>query len=401
MIITAGAEAGVASPIITATIKTYYAPANPWHAQSNCATMSAMFQDIDLRQLTELTAPDRAFLSVYLASPQSATSLDKRFEKMRKAVEADERDYFDENVKSVQTYLERHPLKSGSQCLLSCWALDFFQAIPLPAAVPDLVWIDSSPYVRPLAQLQEEYENVAVVVADNKKARIFCISAAVAGDEKVVTGNIKNHVRKGGWSQQRYERRRDKQLLHYAREIVEALAELDKEENFRRIILVGGKEALQAVYEDLPVALQTKVAQKAIDLHKPKDEINEEIQALFTEQERQSERELWDKIRSEHLRGGLGVAGLTDVLAAAELGRIDTMIVNRTFHPEGRRCRDCENLDATVVETCSACGSSSVYEVDVVNEIVERLKQTGAETDFADPIDTLTAAGEIAALLRY
>ncbi len=42
-----------------------------------------------------------------------------------------------------------------------------------------------------------------------------------------------------------------------------------------------------------------------------------------------------------------------------------------------------------------------MFEVDVVNEIVEMLKLTGAEADFVDPIDTLTEAGQIAALLRY
>jgi hypothetical protein len=54
-----------------------------------------------------------------------------------------------------------------------------------------------------------------------------------------------------------------------------------------------------------------------------------------------------------------------------------------------------------VVETCSACGSQSLFEVDVVNEIVEMLKLTGASADFADTIETLTEAGDIAALLRY
>ena len=83
---------------------------------------------------------------------------------------------------------------------------------------------------------------MAVDVADNKKARIYLVSMAVAESGESVAGNVKNHVRKGGWSQQRYERRRDKQLLHYAREIVDALEGLHKEEPFRRILLVGSKE---------------------------------------------------------------------------------------------------------------------------------------------------------------
>jgi len=77
------------------------------------------------------------------------------------------------------------------------------------------------------------------------------------------------------------------------------------------------------------------------------------------------------------------------------------MIVNRTFKPLGRRCRNCENLDPAAVATCSVCGSQSLLQVDVVNEIVEMLKLSGAETDFADAIQTLVDAGEIAALLRY
>jgi hypothetical protein len=47
------------------------------------------------------------------------------------------------------------------------------------------------------------------------------------------------------------------------------------------------------------------------------------------------------------------------------------------------------------------CGSDSLFTVEVVNEIVEMLKMTGAEVDFADHLGTLEEAGNIAALLRY
>lgn len=365
-----------------------------------------MFADVDLRKLAEVSVQERAFLSVYLAGPRSVRELDKRFEKVRRVLkgggaEKDERELFDENVKAVREYLKRNPLTSGSLCIFTCWVLDFFQAVPLAAPVKDLVWIDSSPYIRPLAELQDEYEDVAVVVADNKKARIFLVSSAVAGDEEVVAGNVKNHVRKGGWSQQRYERRRDKQLLLYAREIADALAALDKAEAFRRILLVGGKEILRIVLENLTPPLRRKVAQKRLDLGKPAGAVHKDIMDLFVEAERRSERDLWEKIRVEVLRGGLGAAGLEEVLSAAKAGRVEEMIVHRAFKPEGRRCRECDTLDVGGVERCSACGSASLFEVDVVNEIVEMLKLTGAAVDFADPIDTLAEAGEIAALLRY
>ena len=366
-----------------------------------------MSATVDLRELAEMTAPERAFLSVYLSRPKSVGELDRRLKAVRRALKAggeaakDEREHFDENVKLVRDYLAGNRLTSGSLCLLACWALDFFRAIPLAAPVPDLVLIDASPCLRPLAELQDEYENVAVVVADNKKARIFMVSSAVAGDAEVVKGNVKNHVKKGGWSQQRYERRRDKQLLLYAREIAEALGRLSEDEGFRRIILVGGKEILRAVHGDLPQHLQAMVAEKAVHLARGDQAVNADIAELFAEQERQSEADLWEKIRVEHLRGGLGVVGIEDVVAAAQRGRVETAIVDRTYKPEGRRCRDCGHLEPRVVETCPACGSGSVFAADVVSDLLDLLQRTSAEIDFADPIPTLAEAGHIAALLRY
>ena len=122
---------------------------------------------------------------------------------------------------------------------------------------------------------------------------------------------------------------------------------------------------------------------------------------LFLEQERRSELDLWEKIRGQYLRGGLAAVGIDEVLRAAKSGRVEEMIVNRSFSPEGRRCRDCSNLEIGVVHRCSVCGSESLFRIGVVNEIVEMLKISGAEVDFTDPIETLEEAGEIAALLRY
>lgn len=365
-----------------------------------------MLADIDLTQLSEISTKDKSFLSLYVSSPNSLQNIDRGFEQVRRVLktndtEKDERELFEENVEVITKYLEKNPLKSGSLCIFSCWGLDFFEVYRLPVPVKDTIWFDSSPYIRPLAELKEEYENVAVVIADNKKARIFLISSAISGNESTIQGNVKNHVRKGGWSQQRYERRRDKQLLLYSREIVDALTELEKVEDFRRILLVGGKEVLQILFNNLPKSLQEKVGQKAIDLRKDEDTINKKIMELFFVQERQSEQDLWEKIRAEYLRDGLGIVGVTNVLYALKSGQVEEIIIDRDYKATGGRCRVCENLESGDVDICSKCGSDSLFVVDLINEIVELAKQSSATVDFCDRIDTLKEAGEIAAFLRY
>jgi len=362
-----------------------------------------MFDQIDLRELAEMTAAERAFLTVYLSGPQALKALDKRLQQAEALVRdhRDEAEHLAENVKRLRDWLENNPPKTGL-ALFVCWALDFLLAVPLDAPVRDEVIVDSSPYIRPLAELQDEYETFAVVAADNKRTAIYLVTAATAEAPEQVKGNIKNHVRKGGWSQQRYERRRDKQLLHYAKEIAERLAELDRSEPFDRIVMVGSKETLGEIRNVLPAHLARQViGEQSLDLKADRDSIDEQIFELFFAAEREAEKQLWERIRGEHLRGGLGAVGAADVLAAAQAGRVEKMVVARNLQIEGVRCRECETLSLGKPDVCPKCGADSLFAVGVVNEIVELLARTGAEADFVDPLPGLSEVGGIAALLRY
>jgi len=392
-----------------------------------------VFGEINLRELAEVSGPDRAFLSLYLSRPESLERLEKRIKQTRSMLQdnGDELEHFDENIKMVREYLKKNPIESGGLCIFACWALDFLKTWPIviegvrgktghpgpsltkaiiaadsdagtPGAGADLLVVDSSPYIRPLAELQDEYENFAVVIADNKVARIFMVMSASRESEEKIYGDIKNHVKKGGWSQQRYERRRDKQLLLYAKDIAEKLSELDKNENFRRVLLVGSRETISEIRKVLPDQIARKlIGEKAVDLGKRTRFVNQKIFELFFEEERRSENQLWERIKGEYLRKGLAVAGARDVLEAARRGRVEIAVITRDAQIEGLRCRECENLIAGLPETCPNCNSKSLFTVDMINEIVELLTMTGAKADFVDSIPGLAAVGDIAALLRY
>ncbi len=365
---------------------------------------SSKFNQIDLRELAAISAADRAFLSLYVSGPAGMTALEKRIRIDRSFLKdhTDELDYFDRNLEMVEDYFKGNPQKSGSLGLFACWALDFFEVYTLPVRVPDLLWVDSSPYIRPLAELQDEYENYAVVVADNKSAKVFLVTSAVATREAKITGNVKNHVKVGGWSQQRYERRRDKQLKDYAKDIVDQLVELDRENTFRRVLMVGSKETLREIRAVLPNQIVRKaVADKGLDLGKGDAWVRKEIFDLFVEQERASEQALWEVIKTEHLKSGLVAVGIEDVLNAAKAGRVEKAVVTRDVYFDGVRCRDCEHLEASTPSECSQCGSTSLFKVGLVNECVELLSLSSAEIEFVNPIPSLAEVGHIGALLRY
>ncbi|MDP8257739.1 MAG: Vms1/Ankzf1 family peptidyl-tRNA hydrolase [Candidatus Alcyoniella australis] len=361
-------------------------------------------EQIDLRRLSEISAPEQAFLSLYVSQPRSLVSLSSRINNARHLLgdSPDELEHFEHNVRLLEKHLEDSPLKSGAMCVLVCWAEDLIEDYRLELPLPDLLIVDSSPYIRPLARLQDEYEEFAVVVADNTAARVFMVSSARHEHESRVRGNVKNHVRKGGWSQQRYERRRDKQLQQYSKQIVERLIELEREDPFTRLMMVGSRETLAEIQRELPDQLLRKlVGTKPLDLGQGEQFVDHELFQMLAQDERRQEADLWQRIRSEYLRHGLAAVGPQDVLEAVQQGRVDQALINIGCKIPGTRCRDCEHLAPQAIATCPACGSSSVFEVDLVEQIVDLLKLTSAHAEFAEPLPGLAKLGDLAALLRY
>lgn len=355
----------------------------------------------DLRALADRTGPDRAFLSIYLASPGDRGLLDTRFREIRAFLRGQpaELEHFEENLKLAEPLLEES-FAEISRVIFVCWALDFTEAHDLPVAVESRVRVDSSPYIRPLAELEDEYQNFAVLVADNDRARVYLAEASEMSEEGRVRGDIKNRVKKGGWSQKRYARRREKELERYATDVAAQLQELHRETPFARLVMLGQPEAMTAVRSALGGQMQERiVAAESIDVGADDEEAK--AFALYFRQEREEEQALWDEIREAGLSSRLGTTGPTRVLEAAKAGRAEAILVARDAEITGTRCRDCEHLAHGSPDTCYTCGSKDLFEVDLVNELAELAAQTSATMDFADPFEALTDVGGVAALLRY
>ncbi len=356
----------------------------------------------DLRHLADLHGPTRAFLSIYLASEDDRGLLDARFREIRALLDDEtERAYFEENLTLAQPLIDA-PFSETSRALFVCWALDFSESHDLPIAVATDVRVDSSPYVRPLAEMQDEHEDFAVVVADNRGASVYLVSAGEMEQGGRVRGDVKNRVKKGGWSQKRYARRRDKELERYATRVAEELDALHAESPFERLVLLGQDEAMQAVEHALSNPMRARVVGKdSIDVNDDESVVETAAEALYEAEERAEEQRLWEAIREGYLSGGLAVAGATRTLDALAAGRVEELLVSRDATLAGVRCRVCEHLAHGTPATCYACGASDLFEVDLVNELVELAAQTSAAVEFADAFPALEEVGGVAALLRY
>ena len=365
-----------------------------------------MIHDIDLRELSEYEGPERAFLSVYIGGRAGAQSVEHRLDAVQALLEdADEPEaleHFAQNAQLVRGWLEEHPADEGTTCVFACWALDLLRGYRLALELPTDVRVGIAPYVRPLAELQDEFETFAVVAADNTTTRVFLVTGKQNELAGQIRGDVKNHVRKGGWSQKRYQRRRDNELLHYSREVAEFLDELARDAAYGGIVLLGSQETTLAIEGELTPALaELVIAREALELD---DDEQAMIAAAFEHRwdaERADERDLWKRIRDEYASGGLAAVGAADVLRAVTSGRAAEILVDRETDIPAMRCAACEQSTPGTPTSCPVCNGDTLHEVDVLNELTRQAQLTSAEIDFSDPIPGLTKVGGVAALLRY
>lgn len=363
-----------------------------------------MLQDINLRELAEMQSNGRDFVSVYFSGPGGLNALKSRERNLRDMLkdELDEAEHFEATMKQIKSLLEENPTDAEGVCVFACAVLDFVRGYPLEMPVPNLLRVGPSPYIRPLAELQDEYTTFAVVACDNHAARLYLVTNETAELEDRIKGDIKNHVRKGGWSQKRYSRRRDNQLNHYAKEIAQTLADIVRTEALQRVLLIGSSETMQEIEDQLSPDVAEKVlAKEAFDLHRGTDEIVERAYEMYFDEERDEEQRLWESIKNEYRGGDLAAFGPKEVLEALKVGRAEAVIVTRDAKIKGIRCRDCEQSAAGEMEQCPSCQSTSVFSVDLVEVLTENAELTSARTEYSDEIAGLTEVGHVAALLRY
>ena len=358
-----------------------------------------------LRDLADLSGPERAFLTVYLDDGDDPDAIEPHVERVRAllADEPAEAEHFEESLAIVRELLDAHdPPEGGALAVYASWAGDLRQAYALPEPVGTRLWMGDAPFVRPAFELLDEHETYAAVLVDNTSARVYLVSADEVEREAGVRGDVKNRVKKGGWSQKRYARRREKQIETYATEIADGLAELFAERGFARIVLIGSDEPVQAVREALRTDLRDRlVGSRSVDGNASDEEALDAAADLAEEGERQSEQELWVAIREQGMGPGLAAFGPTAVLKALREARVETVLMDREAEFDGTKCRACEHVAHGTPRTCQVCGSSDVFEVDLAETLTAQAARTGAEVDFADPFDALTEVGRVAALLRY
>jgi len=312
---------------------------------------------------------------------------------------------FRRDAERIEKYLaeEARPSANGIAIFACAGKDDFFEAVQLDAPIEKhQLFIFKQPHLYPLARLINEYRRYAVLVADSNRARIFVFGRGQMIAAKEVQNEKMNRTEVGGWSQMRFQRHVDHLRLQHAKEVVEALDRIVREEAIESVIIAGDEVVIPVLREQMPPALAAKVEDRMnLDIRTPEHEIMERTLETFQAREAVLDMERVEELKDAVRGTKLGVAGIADTLAALSNGQVDEL-----FLAAGINEIEHEPEAASAVFKAYAPGEEDeIPNVSrrrvVVDELIKRAQETGARAHFIKDASLLAAMGGVGATLRY
>ena len=255
--------------------------------------------------------------------------------------------------------------------------------------------VDSSPYIRPLARIQDEWESFTLVLLDTHYAKIFSVSLGTVQQEQDLSKDIMNKHKKGGCSQARFQRLRKGAIHAFFKEIIEALDQNAE----KQIILAGPGQAKIQFNDMLPTHLKKRIIDVIdVDIDDETDLLQQSLR-IVSEKEKEESHAAVQQLKEEILKDGLAVYGIEDTLQAVKNGQVELLLIEKDYKEKGYLCEHCQLVKTGKLKTCSVCGGPT-SEVDVLEEILEFAERTQADIEFTAD-EELSLLGHVGALLRF
>lgn len=348
-----------------------------------------------VKELSEIYDPGSidSYVSLYLSKGTDRKFIDRRIRACKSILKGEKLKNFIETISDIESILKKNT--GDNIAVFASHKHNFLKFISLPLKLENILVVDSSPYIRPLARIQDEWESFTLLLVNTNSAKIFSVDMGLVEDTKKLSADIMNRHKKGGCSQARFNRLRRGAIHAFLKEVVEALEKKADE----RIIIAGPGNAKNQLIDLLPKHLKDNIVEIiGIDADDEAKLMKESIR-LISEREKQESFEAVQQLKEEILKDGLAVYGVKETLEAVKNGQVELLIIKKDCKLRGWICEHCQVVDEGSRNKCPYCDKQT-SEVDVLEEILEFAKRTDAEIEFTDS-EELADLGCIGAILRF
>ncbi|MFZ0661545.1 MAG: host attachment protein [Acidobacteriaceae bacterium] len=362
-----------------------------------------------LRELSLFPPTTMPVLSVYIDARPDQHGRDNFGPFLRKEFKArgatypmrsKERASFERDAERIMSWLgtELRPSSNGA-ALFACEASGLFEALQFDAPFQsNQLYVYHQPHLYTLAKLLDRYRPYAAVIADTNSARIFVFGLArTVQTDRITNPKVRSRSIIEGWWLRRFQLKVENDHLRHAKQVIEHLDRIVREEKIDRILFAGDEVILSVLREQISPLLASKVVDELkLDMTAPEHEILRTTVEVIQEESARTDAERVRAMIDDYRAGGLAAVGIHDVLAALSNGQADTVFISSTLeqvHPGE------EVLPSALVPELA--GLPAGTRVQVTDALVTRAYQTGAQVSFIEEPGLLENVGGVGASLRY
>ncbi len=291
--------------------------------------------------------------------------------------------------------------------LFACEPIGLFEAVPLPFVYRSRLAVDTTPLVRELASVEDEFGRLLTVVLDRTAARFFEVTAYEAVELPGLRADSTRGKRFRGepdgssmWGERTYNNRiRTEKQRHYEA-VARELFAIDRKRPAHGIVLAGTGPDAAAVEPFLHSYLVERVLGTA--RINPKEatpaRVHEATLEVREAWERDEERNLVREMQ-EALGSGWSVNGMTPTLRALSRGQVRALLVHADAGEPGFRCSESGRL-ALTERDCRGEGDP-IPVLDVVDDAIEEALRQGVDVNVVYEPEARDAIEGLAGLLRF
>lgn len=290
--------------------------------------------------------------------------------------------------------------------VLSCQEKKFWREYHLAVPFKNQIIVDTTPYVKPLLDILDNYQRCAILLVDKEAARLFLVHLGEIEEyTEVRTEDVPGRHKKGGWfslAEKSYERHTDYHVGLHLKDVMRELESFLSGEYVGRLIVGGPAEAVTRVKSLLPQGMTEKVIGTfQAEMTANSKEVLKKAEPLIHDYEKMKENEDIEELLTKAMKNENAVIGIENVLAALQEGRVMKLIVSKDFHHSGLSCRQCNYLSIQDIKSCPFCRGSMQEQKYLVDLIAQKAIEQGAFVEVASENMTLRNAGSIGAFLRF
>jgi peptide chain release factor subunit 1 len=277
---------------------------------------------------------------------------------------------------------------------------EIFEQLEVAMGVRNIARVSDRPYVVPLQALLGRHHHIALAIVERDKARIFRYQLGQIEEHIDITSDVHRQHEQGGWSQARFQRGIEHEVLLHMKDVSDILLRVHEEQPVDALVVAGptseAKEFIRKLHPYLAKVLHGDPI--SLPLSADTDQLLAPVRAVEQELVSARRRELLARLEAGKGQGEHVARGIRHVVEAINAKRVDTLFVVEGAGEPG--WKSASGALALHEHEATAYGTPVTPVDDLIDEIIEQALLSGASIELFRDGSRLEGHA-VAALLRF